>query len=65
MIQSKGKVLVIRGGAIGDFILTIPVLQALKKNFPATHIEVLGYPKVANLAVEAGWAHSAKSIEAP
>jgi len=65
VIQSKGRVLVIRGGAIGDFILTIPVLQALKKNFPATHIEVLGYPKVANLAIEAGWAHSAKSIEAP
>jgi heptosyltransferase-3 len=65
VIQRKGKILVIRGGAIGDFILTIPVLQALKKNFPATHLEVLGYPKVANLAVDAGWAHSTKSIEAP
>lgn len=65
MIQGKGKILVIRGGAIGDFILTMPVLQALKQNFPATHLEVLGYPKVANLAVEAGWAHATRSIEAP
>jgi heptosyltransferase III len=63
--QATGKILVIRGGAIGDFILTIPVLQALKKHFPETHLEVLGYPKVANLAVEAGWAQSTKSIEAP
>ncbi|MDG1891599.1 MAG: glycosyltransferase family 9 protein [Verrucomicrobiota bacterium] len=65
MSKTKGKILVIRGGAIGDFILTIPVLQALKAYFPKTHLEVLGYPRVANLAVEAGWAQATKSIEAP
>ncbi len=65
MTPPKGKILVIRGGAIGDFILTIPVLQALRKNFPETHLEVLGYPKVSTLAVEAGWATCTKSIEAP
>lgn len=65
MIDHKGKILIIRGGAIGDFILTIPVFQALKKYFPQTELEVLGYPKVAKLAVEAGWAKQAKSIEEP
>lgn len=65
MIDHKGKILVIRGGAIGDFILTIPVFQALKKYFPQAELEVLGYPKVARLAVEAGWASQAKSIEDP
>ena len=29
-----GKILVIRGGAIGDFILTLPVLAALRRHFP-------------------------------
>jgi len=65
VIDRKGKILVIRGGAIGDFILTLPVFQALKKYFPQTELEVLGYPKVAKLAVEAGWANQARSIEDP
>ena len=65
MNHSKGKILVIRGGAIGDFILTLPVFQQLRKYFPQTHLEVLGYPKVAQLAVESGWADACKSIESP
>jgi ADP-heptose:LPS heptosyltransferase len=34
--MSQGKILVIRGGAIGDFILTLPVLAALRRQFPDT-----------------------------
>jgi heptosyltransferase III len=58
------KVLVIRGGAIGDFILTLPVLAALREQFPAARLEVLGYPHIAQLAVVGGLAHDARSIEA-
>ena len=36
------RILVIRGGAIGDFILTLPVLAALRERFPVVEIEVLG-----------------------
>lgn len=54
----------VRGGAIGDFILTLPALAALRKQFPNTRIEVLGYPQVASLARLAGYADDVRSIEA-
>ena len=47
------KILVIRGGAIGDFILTLPVLSALQAQFPQAELEVLGYPHIASLATPA------------
>ena len=62
--MSRGKILVIRGGAIGDFILTLPALAALRKQFPQTHLEVLGYPHVAALAKHAGVVNEVRSIEA-
>lgn len=55
--------LVIRGGAMGDFVLTLPVLAALRRAFPDTHIEVLGYPRVTALAVAAGYADGARALE--
>jgi heptosyltransferase III len=56
--------LVIRGGAIGDFILTLPVLAALREQFPRTGIEVLGYPHIAQLALAGGLVQRVQSIEA-
>jgi heptosyltransferase III len=61
---SQGKILVVRGGAIGDFILTLPALAALRKQFPRTHIEVLGYSHIAGLAELAGYVNEVRSIEA-
>jgi heptosyltransferase III len=46
------SILVIRGGAIGDFILTLPVLAALRRQFPNSRIELLANLSVAALAVE-------------
>ncbi|EEF60448.1 glycosyltransferase family 9 protein [Pedosphaera parvula] len=63
MARSQGKILVIRGGAIGDFILTLPVLAALKQQFPAVHLEVLGYPNVAQLATYGNLVANVKAIE--
>ena len=64
MTPTQGKILVIRGGAIGDFILTVPVLAALRQQFPRTHLEVLGYPHIAQLALTAGLVKRVQSIEA-
>jgi heptosyltransferase III len=61
---TQGRILVIRGGAIGDFILTLPALAALRRQFPRTHLEVLGYPHVASLARLAGYVDEVRSIEA-
>src|SRR5437868_3896933 len=59
-----GKILVIRGGAIGDFVLTLPALAALRQHFPEARLEVLGYPHIVQLAVAGGLVDAARSIEA-
>ena len=57
------RVLVIRGGAIGDFILTLPALKALRDAYPAACIEVLGYRHIAALADNRFYAQAVRSIE--
>ena len=64
MSAIKPKILVIRGGAIGDFILTLPAITALRRQFPQAHLEVLGYPHIAQLAVAGGLADRVQPIEA-
>ncbi len=57
------RFLILRGGAIGDFIVTLPVLQALRAQWPAAQIEIWGYPHIANLAVAGGLAQSVVSLD--
>ena len=64
MNACRGKILVIRGGAIGDFILTLPAMAALRRQFPEAHLEVLGYPHIAQLALAGGVVDRVQSIEA-
>lgn len=64
MSAGQGKILVIRGGAIGDFILTLPVLSALRGMFPRTRIEVLGYPHIVQIAEVGGLVDEAHPIDA-
>lgn len=56
------RILVLRGGAIGDFIVTLPALQALRDRWPGAHIELLAYPYVAGLAVAGGLASHVTSL---
>jgi heptosyltransferase-3 len=58
-----GRILVIRGGAIGDFLLTLPALRLLREAFPATTIELLGYRHIQSLATERYYASASRSIE--
>ena len=57
------RILVIRGGAIGDFILTLPALKALRDARPNAHIEILGYKHIAALAEKRFYAQGVRSIE--
>jgi heptosyltransferase III len=57
------RILVIRGGAIGDFILTLPALKALREDRPNAHIEILGYKHIAVLAENRFYAQAVRSIE--
>jgi ADP-heptose:LPS heptosyltransferase len=63
-VRTGGKILIIRGGAIGDFILTLPVLAALRSQLSQARLEVLGYGHIAQLAVAGGLADEVRSIEA-
>jgi len=63
MPLTQGRILVIRGGAIGDFILTLPALTALRRQFPESHLEVLGYPHIAQLAHAGGVVDRVQPIE--
>jgi heptosyltransferase-3 len=57
------RILVIRGGAIGDFILTLPALKALRDARPQAQIEILGYKHIAVLAEKRFYAQAVRSIE--
>ncbi len=57
------RILVLRGGAIGDFILTLPVLAALRRHFPLARLTVVGQPSVTPLALAGGLADAAISLE--
>ena len=57
------RILVLRGGAIGDFILTLPGLKALRDARPRAHMEILGYKHIAVLAENRFYAQAVRSIE--
>ena len=58
-----GKILFIRGGAVGDFILTLPAIDLVRSSFPDVRIEILGYESIACLALAAGLADEVRPIE--
>jgi heptosyltransferase-2 len=57
------RILVIRGGAIGDFVLTLPALKALREANPGAHIDLLGYKHIAELANNRFYVNGVRSIE--
>jgi heptosyltransferase-2 len=58
------RILVVRGGAIGDFIMTLPAVGALRERWPDAHIEILGYPHIIELARGRYYADATRSIDA-
>lgn len=62
-MAASPRVLVIRGGAIGDFVLTLPAIRMLRASIAGCHLEVLGYPGIVDLAVTAGLADAVRSLE--
>jgi heptosyltransferase-3 len=57
------RILVIRGGAIGDFVLTLPAIKLLRDNYPQAHLEILGYKHIVALAENRFYAQAVRSIE--
>lgn len=57
------KIAVLRGGAIGDFIVTIPAISAIRCNWPSARLTLVAYPRMARLAVETGLADEFISLD--
>lgn len=62
-MANQVRILVLRGGAIGDFIVTLPALRKLRERWPQAHIELVGYPHVATLAHAAGLVDRVESLD--
>ena len=58
------RILILRGGALGDFILTLPAIRALRRHWPLATIELIGHPGMAELAVVAGLINRVRSLDA-
>lgn len=58
------RVLVLRGGALGDFLVTLPALALLRGRWPDARIEVVGNAPAAQLAVNRGLVDVAHSQHA-
>ncbi len=59
----RPRILVIRGGAIGDFILTLPAIRLVRETFPGAKLEIIGYRHIAALAEGRFYADAVRSIE--
>jgi heptosyltransferase-3 len=56
------KILVIRGGALGDFLVTLTTVRLLRERWPGARIELLGHPRLAEPAVERFYLDAARSV---
>jgi heptosyltransferase-3 len=48
------KILVLRGGALGDFLVTLPALGLLRARWPQARIELVGHARAAELGLPDG-----------
>jgi len=63
-MKAPNNILVLRGGALGDFVLTLPVFAELRRQCPGIRIGCAGYPRVTALAAAAGLVDETFSLDA-
>lgn len=56
------RILVIRGGALGDFLVTLPMLRLLREKWPEAHIEWLGHPHLAEIGLHRYYLNGVRSV---
>jgi heptosyltransferase-2 len=56
------NILAIRGGALGDFIVSLPMVRLLRERWPDAHIEVLGQPRIAELGLNRHYLNGIRSV---
>jgi len=56
------RILFIRGGALGDFIVTLPTLRLLRQHWPGAHIESLGHLHISEIALKRYYLDDVRSV---
>ena len=59
------RILIVRGGALGDFVLTLPVFRALRTAWPKAEIDGLTARSYGRLAVEGGLMRAWRCLDDP
>lgn len=59
------RLLVLRGGALGDFILTLPAIRALLAAHPGASLDLVANPSVAAIARDAFPVRAIRSLDDP
>lgn len=62
-VSEVRTILIVHQGALGDFILALPVLKNLRSHFPHSKVVVLGYPRILELAEGHFYADQVLSID--
>jgi heptosyltransferase III len=63
--DSMPRILLIRAGALGDCLLMLPALNALRAHFPQARIDVMGYPKRWEWVLGRGLVDAVHTVERP
>ncbi|MFA7157792.1 MAG: glycosyltransferase family 9 protein [Kiritimatiellia bacterium] len=61
--KQPARILVFRGGALGDLLLTLPTLDALRRRFLGAQIELVGYERSAVIALASGLVDRLRSLD--
>jgi heptosyltransferase-3 len=64
-LNTVPSILVMRAGALGDCLLMLPTLTALRAHFPQARIDIMGYPKRWEWVLGRGLVDAVYSIERP
>jgi heptosyltransferase-3 len=56
------RILFIRGGGLGDFIVTLPTLRLVREKWPGAHIDVLGHPHIAEIGLGRHYLDGVRSV---
>jgi len=56
------KILFIRGGGLGDFIVTLPTLRLLRQKWPEATIDHLGHPRLSEMALDRFYLNGVRSV---
>jgi hypothetical protein len=57
------SILVIHQGALGDFILSLPAFEILRKTFPHARTIIMGYQRILKLVDQRFYAEEILSID--